>query len=197
MHLDRALARGDRGLACVRLGCRCGDRRLRVVFGDAPGGPVGERPRELQLEERVCELVRDRLIDTDRPPELLARLRVLDAELERAVADPERLGRQRRQRARPQQRGVAGERRPVLGFEPPEPARPIHRLDDFAPRGDRARVAVLDHGHAIDDPEIGHERAVERRRPAHLAGRDLRLLVRPESRQREAFSVRQLPDPQG
>src|SRR5204862_687574 len=65
-------------------------------------------------------------------------------------------------------------------------ARAIHRLDDFAVRGERARVTVLDHGDAIDDPEIGHERALERRRPARLAGRDFRLLARAESRQREA-----------
>src|SRR5205823_4325380 len=70
VHLDRALARGDRGLGGERLGGGGGERRAPTaaegggVFGpgaggfaagasslvllrDAPGGPVDERAREL------------------------------------------------------------------------------------------------------------------------------------------------------
>ena len=97
MHLDRALARGDCRIAAVRLG-RC-DRelRLRVPLGDAPSGPVRERARELRLDVRIGEPVRDRLVDADRPPELLARLRVLDGELEHLLRDTGRLERERRE----------------------------------------------------------------------------------------------------
>ena len=46
------------------------------------------------------ELVRDGLVDADRLAELLARLRVLDAELERALRDADRLGGHRGAEAR-------------------------------------------------------------------------------------------------
>src|SRR5581483_9949058 len=109
VHLDRALARGDRGLDREGLRGSCGDGALLVVLGDAPRGPVGERAGELDVGVRVRELVRHRLIDADRLAELLARLRVLDAQLERALCNSERLGRHRRTQARRLLRPVAAD----------------------------------------------------------------------------------------
>ena len=62
------------------------------LLGDAPRGPVDERARELDVRVRLRERVRDGLVGADRLAELLARLRVLDAEVERALRDAERLG---------------------------------------------------------------------------------------------------------
>ena len=78
VHLDRALARGDRRLGGERLRRGRRDRRLLVVLRDAPRRPVRERARELDVCVRVRELVRDGLVDADRLAELLARRRVLD-----------------------------------------------------------------------------------------------------------------------
>src|SRR5262249_57743559 len=59
------------------------------------------------------------------------------------------------------------------------------RVEPLPLRGHRARLAVLDDDHAIDDAEVRHERSVERRRPADLARHDLRQLLWAERRQRE------------
>src|SRR5207253_7007039 len=95
--LDRALARRDGRVAGVALGRGYRDRRLLVSLRDAPRSPVGKRARQLGLDVRVRELVRDSLVDADRTSELLARLRMLDAEIERLLPDADRLERQRRQ----------------------------------------------------------------------------------------------------
>src|SRR6266511_4105930 len=97
VHLDRALARVDRGVAAVGFRGSARDVDLLVFLGDAPGSPVRKRAGELHLDVRVRKLVRDRLVRTDRLAELLARLRVLDRELERLGADPDRLERERRE----------------------------------------------------------------------------------------------------
>src|SRR5262245_23178886 len=91
VHLDRALAPNDRSLGGERLrrgGC---ERRALVLLRDAPRGPVDERARELDVGVRLREWVGDGLVRADRLTELLARLRVLDAEVERALRDAERL----------------------------------------------------------------------------------------------------------
>src|SRR3954453_10855893 len=72
VHLDRALAGENCGLGGERLRGGGGDRRLLVVLGDAPGGPVGERAGELDVGVRVRELMGDGLVDADRLAELLA-----------------------------------------------------------------------------------------------------------------------------
>src|SRR6266540_4350643 len=84
VHLDRAFARVDRGVAAVGLCSRARDVDLLVSLGDAPGSPVRERAGELHLDVRIRKLVRDRLVGADGLAELLARLRVLDRELEEA-----------------------------------------------------------------------------------------------------------------
>src|SRR5207302_607583 len=99
MHLDRALACGDRGLRGIRFRRARGELGLPVILGDAPRGPVRERARELRLHIRVGELVRDRLVRADRPAELLAAFRVLDPELERPARDADGLEGERRQRS--------------------------------------------------------------------------------------------------
>src|SRR4030088_54950 len=91
MHLDRALARRDRGLRGVRLRRARGELGLPVILGNAPRRPVRERARELRLHIRVSERVRDRLVRADRPPELLAALRVLDTEGQRLAGYADRL----------------------------------------------------------------------------------------------------------
>ena len=101
MHLDRALARRDRGLRCIRLRSARGELGLPVILGDAPRRPVRERARELRLHIGVSELVRDRLVRADRPAELLAAFRVLDTERERLAGDADRLEGERRERAPP------------------------------------------------------------------------------------------------
>ena len=68
-------------------------RSLTILALEAVG--VGTRA----LEVRVRERVRDRLVGADDPPELLARAGVLDRELERPLADADRLEREDRQRA--------------------------------------------------------------------------------------------------
>src|SRR5437764_12508001 len=88
VDLDRALAGGDGRVGRVALRRRDGDRRLVGFLGDAPRRPVGERTGELRLNERVRERMRDGLVDADRPPELLARLGVLDGEVERLRPAP-------------------------------------------------------------------------------------------------------------
>ena len=93
VDLDRALARDDRGLGGERLRGGGRERRALVVLGDAPRGPVDERARELDVGVRLRERVGDGLVRADRLAELRARLRVLDAEVERALRDAERLGR--------------------------------------------------------------------------------------------------------
>src|SRR2546430_11016642 len=99
MHLDRALACRDRGLRRVRLGGSRRELALRFPLRDAPRRPVRERARELRLDIGVRELVRDGLVSADGPAELLAGLRVLDAERERAAREADRLERERGQRA--------------------------------------------------------------------------------------------------
>src|SRR6266702_1977150 len=95
--LDRALAGCDGRVAGVALRRRYRNRRLLVALGDAPRRPVGERARQLGLDVRVREPVRDRLVDTDRTSELLARLRMLDAEIECLLRDADGLERERSQ----------------------------------------------------------------------------------------------------
>src|SRR5207244_2676361 len=125
VHLDRALARPNGGLGRERLRGRRGYRRLLVLLGNAPGGPVGERARELRVGVRVRKLVRDRLVDADRPAELLARLRVFDTELEDALCDADGLGGHGRSGARDV--AGAGERRALAALEPAERPRRVDR----------------------------------------------------------------------
>src|SRR5581483_3075836 len=99
--LDRVLADLHGHLRRVGLGRRGSDRRLLVSFGHGPGGPVRERPGELGQLVRVGEPVRDSLVDADRLAELLARLRVLDPELEDALRHADCLHRQCGERPRP------------------------------------------------------------------------------------------------
>src|SRR6185295_4517170 len=98
-RLDRLLAHPDDALARVRLRRRGRDRGLRVSGRDAPRGPQSQRARELDPRVRVREWVRDRLVDADLLPELLARRRVLDGVLEREPRDAARLERECRLRA--------------------------------------------------------------------------------------------------
>jgi hypothetical protein len=99
VHLDRPLAGGDRGLGAERLRRGGRDSRLLVADRDRPGGPVGERARQLGGDEGVRERVRDRLVGADRLAELLPRRGVLDAELERLLRDADRLAGKRSPRA--------------------------------------------------------------------------------------------------
>src|SRR5215471_19960602 len=93
VHLDRALARRDGGLGGERFCGRGRDLCSLVLLRDAPGGPVDERPRELDVGVGLRQRVRDRLVGPDRLAELDSRLRMLDAEVERALGDAERLRR--------------------------------------------------------------------------------------------------------
>src|SRR5690242_18930078 len=88
-HLDRALARRDRGFRrkCVRSGGR--NQRLLVLLGDAPRRTLDERPRELDVGVLVDELVLYRLLDDDRLAEMITPPSLLDADIERALRDPE------------------------------------------------------------------------------------------------------------
>ena len=95
-HLDRPLAGGDCRVAGVALGGGDGDRCFFVVLGHAPRCPVRERARELTFDVGVRERMRHRLVHADCAPELLARLRVLDRELQCALRDAGRLERERR-----------------------------------------------------------------------------------------------------
>src|SRR5439155_19398514 len=91
VHLGRALARAERGFGRERLrGGRRG-RSALVLLRYAPCGPVDERAGELDVGVRLRKRVRDRLVRPDRLPELLARRRVLDAEVEGALRHAERL----------------------------------------------------------------------------------------------------------
>src|SRR5436305_10674446 len=108
---------------------------MLVVFSDAPRRPVRERARELNVGIRVGELVRDRLIDADGLAELLAGRRVLDAELEHALRDPDGFARRRGTGAR--QVSHAGERRSVTALEPAERAARVDRRLLDALRGIR------------------------------------------------------------
>src|SRR6266545_4534686 len=94
-HLDRALDRGDPRVAAERLRGGDGERCVLVRLRDRPRRPVRERARQLRLDVCVREPVRHRLIRADRLAELLARLRVLDPELERLRRDADRLERER------------------------------------------------------------------------------------------------------
>src|SRR5439155_9901627 len=49
VHLDRTLAGGNGNVRGEALRGGDGNRRLLIVLRDAPGRPVGERPRELRL----------------------------------------------------------------------------------------------------------------------------------------------------
>ena len=179
VHLDRPLARRDRGLGRERLR-RCGrSGRLRVALGHAPGGPVGERAGELDVGVRVGERVRDGLVDADRLAELLACARVLDAELECALRHADRLAGDRRAGAR--QVACAGQRRAVAALQPAERARRVDRRQLLAACLVCRAVGVDD---AIDRAEPGHEPA-HLDRPALLAGCDPCPLLRAEPRQRE------------
>ena len=100
VHLDRALARGDRGLGGERLRGGRSERGAFVLLRDAPRGPVDERARELDVGVRLRERMGDGLVRADRLAELLACLRVLDAEVERPLRDAERLGGHRGPQAR-------------------------------------------------------------------------------------------------
>src|SRR5262249_8228552 len=92
VHLDRALARSDRGLGRERLGRGGGDRRALVLLGAAPRRPVDERTCELDVGVRLRERMGDGLVRADRLAELRAGLRVLDTEVECALRDAQRLG---------------------------------------------------------------------------------------------------------
>src|SRR5215475_4248675 len=78
VHLDRALAGCDRRLRSERLRGGGGERRSVVLLRNAPGGPIDERARELDIGVRLCERMGDGLVGADRLAELDARLRVLD-----------------------------------------------------------------------------------------------------------------------
>ena len=116
----------------------------------------------------------------DRLAELDARLRVLDAEVERALRDAEGLGRARRTGSR--QVAVARERLSVRLLQPAERARRIHRRDFLAARR-VSRAAVGDD--EVDGTEP-RDVAVDVDRPALLARRDARALLGREPRKREA-----------
>src|SRR6266850_4679847 len=186
MHLDRALACRDRCLRGIRLRRARGELGLPVILGDAPRRPVRERARELRLHIRVRELVRDRLVRADRPPELLAALRVLDTEGQRSAGDADRLQRKRRERAPPgarDDRRGGGRRREqpgVIVFEgdAAETTRPVDRVEDADQRPgvvalrevqpDAIRPARLDH-EGVDPPGVGHEIRLATQEPA-IAG---------------------------
>src|SRR5438067_8872240 len=99
VHLNRALTCPDGSLGRERFRGRRGHLRARVLFGDAPRRPVREGARKLDLGIRVGELVRDCLVHADLLAELLPRLRVLDAELERTLRDADGLRSHRRTQA--------------------------------------------------------------------------------------------------
>jgi hypothetical protein len=74
---------------------------------------------------------------------------------------------------------------PSLGPEAAEPA-VESTVSSTSPSADTAsRLAVLDDHDAIDDAEVRDQRAVERRRPAHLPRDDGVELVPAERRERE------------
>ena len=102
VHLDRALARGDRRLGRERLRSGGGERRALVVLGDAPGGPVDERARELDVGVRLRERVGDGLVGADRL-----------AELRRASSRARRRGRARAARRRAPRPPAAARKRGV------------------------------------------------------------------------------------
>src|SRR5437870_4731503 len=130
--LDCVLADRDCDVARVRLG---GGRRnpgFVVLLCHAPRSPVRERAGELGVGVAVGELVRDRLVDPDRLAELLARLGVLDGQLERPLRDADGLERERRERphAHPlERRSVADLLAAGPVRKPPEPPRRVHRLE--------------------------------------------------------------------
>src|SRR5579862_8264732 len=113
--------------------------------------------------------MRDGLVRADRLAELLALLRVLDPDLEHALADADGLDRDGGEHARAEPRDVARERIPALRFETAETARRIRRVERVAARVDRPCVPILDHRDPVDEREIRDEGAVERRGPARLA----------------------------
>jgi len=90
VRLDRTLADEDGCVGGVGLRGGGGDRRLRIVDGDAPRCPPGERPGELEVGVRARERMRDGLVRADAATELLSLGDVRDPQLERTrvVASP-------------------------------------------------------------------------------------------------------------
>jgi hypothetical protein len=115
-----------------------------------------------------------------RPAELLARRRVLDAELEHPLRDADRLGRHRRAGARNVAR--SGQRRAVSGFEASERPRRVDGRELLAGRVVRVPVHA---DYPVDRPEPRHE-AVHGHRPLRLARRDRGPVLRPERGESEA-----------
>ena len=179
VRLDGALAGRDRRLRRLGLRRGCRDCGVRLVVRDAPRRPPGERARELELEVRVRERVRDRLVGADDPPELLARPRVLDRELERPLADADRLEREDRERAgaeRGKHLGRAERPAGLAAGDDAERARDVVRREHLALEPlelpDRVAADDRDVGRRV---EVGDERR-ERERPARLARRDGSLI---------------------
>jgi hypothetical protein len=171
VHLDRALTGRDRRVR--RIGLRGGgrDRRLLVLLGDAPGGPVGERARQLGLDEGVRQPVGDGLVDADLPAELLPLVRVLDRQLERLLADPDCLEREQRE--------------PLVL----RPGLVEERLADSCPAG------LLEEDGLVDEPEPGRADLVTApaavlERLARLAAQQLLFVGEGELHQRLLGSPR-------
>ena len=164
VHLDRALAGRDRRLGADAFAAATATGASRPPR-PRTSGPVGERARELGLDVRVGERVRDGLVDADRPPELLplracstasssARLRDADG-LERERGEERAGGPARTRRRRCSPSGGAGRA---------AASRPSSRAS--RPRRERTFI-VLARARGRRG-EIGHE-AVDLGRPRLLA----------------------------
>ena len=120
------------------------------------------------------ERVRDGLVGADDPPELLARAGILDRELERPLADADRLEREDRERAGTERGKHLGRAEPPSGLaagDDAERARDVVRREHLALEPfelpDRVAADDRDVGRRV---EVGDERR-ERERPAGLARR--------------------------
>ena len=91
VHLDAAAGRVAVSVGGVGLGDGAGQGPVGCVGVDRPGGVVGDRLGALDLQQHVRQLVGDRLVDSDRLAELLARLGVLHRVLEHLLGASDHL----------------------------------------------------------------------------------------------------------
>ena len=187
---DRAVAlqrlAGDElgGIGGEALGHRDVARRRRQPVLHGIRGAVDDRAGELEGEQRVGEVVLDRLEAADRHPELLALLHVVDGCLQQAIGEPDEL-RRRAERAVVERHGQRGLRLVALGehelgrragLDREEPAAAVDRglgRHGEVVAGDGHDAAVVLEDQQPGDLRVRHERGpTERGRGDEPAGRD-------------------------